>query len=175
MIDYKDVEGATSTLIDGFKLAEHIRKEKPEYFTLLSKVSVPYQVNLNNEAIYRTRRYTFGVDDNDDMSAIHLNNIDRKPLDAVSLSEARKVLSCDADEAITKMYAAMRYLHHLLIYNNQFAYKFDLHPGRMILLNNHRMFHARDELVAGFRVICGTHQSESEWLSKVESLERKYT
>ena len=176
MLEYKDVKGATSILIDGFRLAEHIRKEEPQYFTLLSNVSIPYEINLSNEAIYRTRRRTFTVDDDNEMSAIHLNNIDRKPLDAISLSEAREVLSCDADEAVTKMYAALRYLHNLLLYDgDQFVYKFDLHPGRMVLLNNHRMFHARDELVSGFRIICGMHQIESEWMSKYELLEQKYS
>ena len=109
------------------------------------------------------------------MSAVHLNNIDRKPIDEISLSEAREVLSCDADEAVTKMYEALRYLHHLLINSqDQFAYKFQLLPGRMIFLNNHRMFHARDELLAGYRIVCGTHNGESEWLSKLELLEQKY-
>ena len=144
---------------------------------MLSNVSLPYRITFNkDEAIYRKRRYTFAVDDNDEMTAVHLNNIDRKPIDEISLSEAREVLSCDADEAVTKMYEALRYLHHLLMNSqDQFAYKFQLLPGRMIVLNNHRMFHARDELLAGYRIVCGTHNGESEWLSKLELLEQKYT
>ena len=108
------------------------------------------------------------------MSGVHLNNIDRRPLDEISLSEAREVLSCDADEAITKMYQALRYLHNLLLCDEQFAYKFDLEPGRMFLLNNHRMFHARNELMGGIHTICGVHNGEAEWLSKLEVLEQRY-
>ena len=176
VIESQDVEGATSTLVDGFQLAEHIRKEEPQYFSLLNTVSLPYQLTFNkDEAVYRMRRHTFDVDDNNEMIAVHLNNIDRRPLDEISLSEAKEVLSCDADKAVTKMYQALRYLHHLLLEcHDQFAYMFDLQPGRMVLLNNHRMFHARNELLAGYRIVCGAHNGESEWLSKLEMLERKF-
>ena len=177
VIECKDVVGASSILIDGFKIAEHIRKQEPEFFSLLSKVSIPYQLLFNNgekEGVYRVRRHTFTVDNDNEMSAVHLNNIDRKPLDEISLSEAREVLSCDADEAIIKMYQALRYLHNLLLRDEQFAYKFDLEPGRMILLNNHRMFHARSELLGGSRTMCGLHHGEAEWLSKMEVLEKRY-
>ena len=178
IIEWKDVIGATSTLIDGFKIAEHIRKQEPEYFSLLSRVSIPYKLIFSKgekeEGMYRTRRHTFTVDNDNEMSAIHLNNIDRRPLDEVSLSEAREVLSCDADEAIAKTYQALRYLHNLLVRDDQFAYKFDLQPGRMIVMNNHRMFHARSELMEGSRTICGVHHGESEWLSKMEVLEQRY-
>ena len=179
VIERKDVEGATSILIDGFKIAEHIRKQEPEYFSLLNKVSVPYHIIYNKgekeEGVYRMRRYTFAVDDNNEMSAIHLNNIDRKPMDEISLSEAREALSCDAEEAMTKMYRALRYLHNLLLHDDeQFAYKFDLEPGRIMVLNNHQMLHARSELVGGFRIMSGLYNSESERLSKMEVLEQRF-
>ena len=178
VIECKDVVGASSTVIDGFKIAEHIRKQEPEYFSLLNKVSIPHQLlhskGEKDEGVYRNRRHTFTVDNDNEMSAVHLNSVDRKPLDEISLSEAREVLSCDADEAIIKMYQALRYLHNLLLCDEQFAYKFDLEPGRMILLNNHRMFHGRDELMGGFRTICGLHHGEAEWLSKMEVLEKIY-
>ena len=178
VIECKDVVGAYSSLIDGFKIAECIRKQEPEYFSLLNKVSIPHQLLFNkgekDEGVYRTRRHTFTVDNDNEMSAVHLNNIDRKPLDEISLSEAKEVLSCDADEAITKMYQALRYLHNLVMCDDQFVYKFDLEPSRMILLNNHRMFHGRSELMGGFRIICGLHNGEAEWLSKLEILEHRY-
>lgn len=176
VLESKDVEGTTSTLFDGFKIAEHIREQEPEYFALLSKVSYTYGINLNNEAIYSRRRKTFTVDDDNKVTAIHLNNIDRKPLDAKSLSEAKEALSCDNDdEAVTKLYAAMRYLHHLLLQDDRFSYKFDLQPGRMPLLDNHRMFHSRDAVTRGSRTVCGAYNGRSEWLNKLERLEEKYS
>ena len=122
------------------------------------------------------RRHTFTLNDNKEMSAVYLNNIDRKPLDEISLSEAKEVLSCDADEAVTRMYQALRYLHHLLLYDDQFAYRFDLLPGKMIVVNNHRLLHGRDEVISvnGCRGICGAHNCESEWLGTMTMLELKY-
>ena len=145
----------------------------------MNKVSLPYELIFNkgkdDEAVYRARRHTFTVDDDNEMTGLQLNNIDRKPLDEISLSEAREALSCDADEAITKMYQALRYFHNLLLCDdNQFAYKFDLQPGKMMVLNNHRMLHARTDLLRGYRILCGAHHSESEWLSKLEVLEQRF-
>ena len=173
VVDYDNVEGGTTFLTDGFKIAEYVKQQEPVYFDLLSKVSFPYQIIFKDEATYRMRRHTFTVDDNNKMSAVHLNNIDRKPLDETSLSEAKEVLSCDADEAITKMYEALRYIHQVLLRNDQFAYKVHLQPGTMMLINNHRLLHARDEVTAGFRRLYGLQISESEWQSKMKMLEWK--
>ena len=104
---------------------------------------------------------------------VYLNNTDRRPLDKISLSEAREVLSCDANEAVRKMYEAMRHLHHLLL-SEQYSYKFQpLQPGKMLLMHNYRVLHGRDEVVASVRTLHGTWTGESEWLSKMEMLERK--
>ena len=166
------VEGGASTLVDGFKVAEHIREQNPEYFSLLSRVSIPHQMTYKDEATYKMRRITFTTGNDNQLSAVYFNNTDRKPLDAISLSEAMEVLLCDADEAITKMYQALRYLHHVVL-SEQFTCRVKLQPGRMILLNNHRVLHGRDEVVAGFRRLHGTQIGESEWLSKMQMLEQK--
>ena len=106
------------------------------------------------------------------MSAVYLNGTDRRPLDAITLSEVRKVLSCDADEAMEKMYEAMRHVHRLLL-SGQFAYSFPLQSGRMLLMNNYRVLHGRDKVLGGTRTLHGTYTGESEWLSKMKMLERK--
>ena len=173
VIEYEGVQGGATILTDGFKVAEHIRNQEPVYFDLLSKVSLPYQMIFKDEAAYKMRRHTFSVDNDNEMSAIYLNNLDRKPLDEISMYEAREVLSCDSDEAMTMMYKALRYFHHALLCDDQFAYKLRLQPGRMMLINNHRLLHAREKIVAGFRGMCGLQIGESEWQSKMKMLEWK--
>ena len=175
MTKCEGVEGARSTMIDGFKIAEHIRAQEPEYFALLSKVSLPYQLTFKDQGTYKMRRYTFATDDENEMSEVHLNNIDRRPIDSTSLSEAKEVLSCDDNEAIRKMYQALRYLYQLVLCDKQFAYRFDLTPGKMLLMHNHRIFHARDEVVAGVRSVYGIHNGKLEWLGKMKLLESKYS
>ena len=166
------IEGGNTILVDGFSLAEQIRKENPEHYALLSNVSLPYQMTYKDEATYKKRRITFTNDEDGQLRVVYLNNTDRRPLDEISLSEAREVLSCDANEAVRKMYEAMRHLHHLLL-SEQYSYKFPLQPGKMLLIHNYRMLHGRDEVVAGMRTLHGTWTGESEWLSKMEMLERK--
>ena len=53
--------------------------------------------------------------------------------------EAREVLSCDSDEVMAMMYKALWYFHQVLLCDDQFACKFWLQPGRMMLINNHRL------------------------------------
>ena len=171
-MESEGIKGGNTILVDGFKLAQQIQKENPEHYALLSNVSIPYQMIYKDEAFYKSRRVTFTTDENDRMSAIYLNGTDRRPLDAISLLEAREVLSCDPDEAIKKMYKAMRHLHHLLL-SEQLAYRFPLESGKMLLMHNYRVLHGRDKVIAGTRTLYGAYVGESEWQSKMKMLERK--
>ena len=172
LMESNGIEGGNTILVDGFKLAEQIKKENPEHYMLLSNVSIPYQMTYKDEATYNKRRVTFTHDEDGQLNVVYLNNTDRRPLDAITLSEAREVLSCDANEAVRKMYEAMRHLHQLLL-SDQYGYKFPLQPGKMLLMHNYRVLHGRDEVVAGVRTLHGTWTGESEWLSKMKMLERK--
>ena len=58
-----------------------------------------------------------------------------------------------------------------MVLSEQFTCRVQLQPGRMILLNNHRVLHGRDEVVAGSHRLHRTQIGESEWLSKLEILE----
>jgi len=170
VIAYEDAVGGRSVLVDGFKLGGHMKQHFPEYFSLLSNVSIPYKLTFKDAANYHTRRYTFSVDSDGNPSGMHFNHIDRQPLDEESLYQAKEVLSCDADIAMKKMYQAIRCFHQL-IYSDQFTYKFDLRPGRMLMMNNKRVLHAREEFISGYRSVCGVYHTEQEWLSKLEKLE----
>ena len=172
VIAYREGEGGGSVLVDSFKLGHYMKEHCPEYFTLLSNVSIPYKLTFKGAANYHIRRCIFSVDSDGDPKYVHYNHIDRQPLDEESLYQAKEVLSCDADEAMKKMYQAIRYFHQLL-YSDQFAYKFDLRPGTMLMLNNKRMLHAREEFISGFRSICGVSITEQEWLCKLEKLENE--
>jgi len=107
-------EGTDSILIDSFRLASEVKKHNVEYFDLLSKVSLTYTSKLFSDSrdgalhsgIYEEYPTTFTVDRNGEVVKIHLSQADRKPMDSIALSQAMKILSCDADEAMDKMYKA---------------------------------------------------------------------
>ncbi|XP_065895960.1 uncharacterized protein [Dysidea avara] len=170
MLVYKDALGASSVLVDGFKLGEYMRQHFAEYFSLLSHVSFHCHLNFHGNN-YNMRRFTFGVDSSGNLKTIHFNNYDRQPLDE-SLYQAKELLSCDDDdEAMRKMYPGIRCFHQLL-YSDRFHNKFDLRPRRMLMYNNKRVLHSRKQLISGFRVVCGLFHSEQEWLSKLEKMEQ---
>jgi len=172
VLTLKDPVGGNSVLVDGFKLGHHMQQNFPVYFSLLSNVSIPYYLTFKDGADYHIRRNIFLVDSDGNPSGLHFNHIDRQPLDEESLYQAKEVLSCDADVAMEKMYQAIRCFHKLL-YSDQFTQKFFLLPGRMLIHNNKRMLHAREEFISGFRSLCGVYNSEQEWLGKMEKLERE--
>ena len=67
-LEYVSGEGGDTTLTDGFKIASYIKQHCPESFTLLSNVSILYKIafkgkSLNDEAVYKSRQYTFTVND----------------------------------------------------------------------------------------------------------------
>jgi len=172
-------EGTDSSLVDSFRVASEVKKHNLEYFDLLSKVSIPYKNVLSEtregvqySGIYEENPTTFTVDQNGEVVKIRLNQVDRQPMDSVTLTQAMKVLSCDADEAMDKMYKAFRYLHSL-IYDPKYTLKFCLKPGTLMLCNNHRLLHGRDKFTKdmGRRKACGLYVSQDEWHAKLKMLE----
>lgn len=172
-------EGTDSILIDSFRLASEVKKHNMEYFDLLSKVSLTYKNKFSetkdgifHNGIYEEHPTTFTVDRNGEVTKIRLAQADRKPMDSIALAQAMKVLSCDADEAMDKMYKALHYLYSL-IYDPKYTYRFRLKPGTLMLCNNHRLLHGRDEFTKGMgrRKTCGLYVSQDEWHAKMKVLE----
>ena len=157
-------------ILDGFRVAEHIRQTKPNYFTLLSKVSIPYHLSYKDGS-YRARKIVFPVNGDGEVIDVYLNHDDRKPLDSQSQKEILSASGCDPDEAVAKFYAAIRHLH-TLIYGKQFVHEFTLAPGQLLVINNRRLFHGRKEF-SGYRKLCGAIINREEYQSTLEILENK--
>jgi len=158
-------------LLDGFRIAEHVRKTHPRYFTLLSKVSVHFIVDYP-DGFYHARQTFFTVNHEGEVVKVNYNYCDRQPFDAQSIDEMQSVLGCDPNEAVSTYYKAMRYLHGLL-YSNKFVYKTKLLPSTLLVFNNHRLLHGRKEF-NGHRKLCGTSINSEEWESKLKLLEAKH-
>ena len=168
-VEYKG-EGGESMLLDGFSVAEHIRRAHPEYFTLLSKVSILFKVDYG-DGFYNTRKTFFDVNYEGEVSRVNYNYLDRQPLDTQSVDEIQNVLGCDSNKAVITYYKAMRFLHGLL-YSNKFLYEIKLLPGMLLVFNNHRLLHGR-KAFNGHRKLCGTSIDAGEWENKFKLLEYK--
>lgn len=155
-------------LLDGFSIAEHIRQTHPDYFALLSKVSILFKVDYG-DGFYHTRKTFFNVNHEGEVIRINYNYLDRQPFDVQSIDEMQNVLGCDSDKAIITYYKAMRHLHGLL-YGNKFLYEIKLLPGMLLAMNNHRLLHGRRAL-NGHRKLSGTKIDSDEWENKLRQLE----
>lgn len=149
-------------------MAEHIRQMNPKYFDLLSKVSIPFEVDYT-DGFYRARKTYFQTNHEEEVVKVNYNCWDRKPLDAQSVDEIKNVLGCDTDEAITTYYKA---LHCLLdcLYGNKFIYEIKLLPGMFLVFNNQRVIHGRREFT-GHRKLCGGNINCEEWESSLRLME----
>lgn len=156
-------------ILDGFQMAEDIRQTHPDYFILLSKVSIPYHLNYKN-GTYRSRKIVFPVNKKEVVD-VYLNHDDRRPLDKQSHIEIQSASGCDPNDAVTRFYSAIRHLH-TLIYDDQFVYELTLAPGQLLVINNRRLFHGRKKF-SGYRKLCGAIINREEWQSTLEILENK--
>ena len=158
-------EGGESMLLDGFSVAEHIRRTHPEYFTLLSKVSILFKDY--GDGFYHTRKTFFNVNYEGEVIRVCYNYLDRQPFDTQSIDEMQNVLGYDSNKAVITYYKAMHLLHGLL-YSNKFLYEIKLLPGMLLVFDNHRLLHALN----GYRKLCGTSVDCGEWESKLKLLEK---
>ena len=165
-----DGKGGETMILDGFRVAEHIRQTQPDHFTLLSKVFIPYHLSYE-DGTYRARKIIFPVNEEGEVVDVYLNHDDRRPLDNQSQKEIQSASGCDPNEAVAKFYAAIRHLH-TLIYGDQFVHELILAPGQLLVINNRRLFHGRKEF-SGYRKLCGAVINREEYQSTLEILENK--
>ena len=149
-------------------MAERIRQINPKYLTLLSKVSIPFEVDYF-DAFFRARKTFFQTNHKGEVIKVNYNDWDRKPLDAQSIDEIQNVLGCDTDEAIVTFYKALRCLHDLMC-GDKFVYEIKLSPGMFLVFNNQRVIHGRREFT-GHRKLCGCHVNCEDWESKLRLLD----
>ena len=161
-------EGGESKLLDGFCVAEHIRQMNPEYFSLLSKVSIPFEVDYP-DGFFHARKTFFQTDHKGEVVKVNYNYWDRKPLDAQSVDEMQSVLGGDPDKAMITYYKALHCLHNLL-YGDKFIYEIKLSPGMLLVFNNQRVIHGRREF-SGHRKLCGGSINCEEWESTLRLME----
>ena len=162
-------KGGESRFVDGFCVAERIRQTNPKYLTLLSKVTIPFEVDYA-DAFFRARKSFFQTNQEGEVIKVNFNDWDRRPLDAQSIDEMQSALGCDTDEAVGTYYKALHCLHDLM-YGDKFTYEIKLLPGMLLVFNNQRMIHGRRELT-GHRTLCGSQINCEDWESTLRLLEK---
>jgi trimethyllysine dioxygenase len=149
-----DGTGGESTLVDGFKVAEHIRRTDPAAFEVLSAVKVPAHY-LGDGVHLRAEHPVIGLDRNGDFAQIAYNNYDRAPF---RLRAPRQQL----------FYAALKRFNQLI---NDPAYEITMRlaPGTALLFDNWRTLHGR-RAFQGYRWLCGAYLNKEDVDSKLRVL-----
>lgn len=149
-----DGSGGDSTLVDGFKVADQIRRTDPLAFQTLSSVKVPAQY-LGDGVHLRAEHSVIALDHNGDFSQIAYNNYDRAPF---RLPTPR----------MNSFYRALN-LFNRAINDPSNEITLRLLPGTALLFDNWRTLHGR-RAYQGFRRLCGAYLNKEDFDSKLRVL-----
>jgi trimethyllysine dioxygenase len=149
-----DGTGGESTLVDGFKVAEQIRKSDPLAFEVLAGVKVPAHY-LGDGVHLKAEHPVIGLDGNGDLTQIAYNNYDRAPF---ALAGPR----------MAAFYRALK-LFNQLINDPSNEISMRLAPGAALLFDNGRTLHGR-RAYQGYRRLCGAYLNREDFDSKLRVL-----
>jgi trimethyllysine dioxygenase len=149
-----DGTGGESTLVDGFQVADRIRRSDPEAFEALTQVKVPAHY-LGDGVHLRAEHPIIELDHHGDYRQIAYNNYDRAPF---RLPTAR----------MRVFYRALS-LFNELINDPSYEITMRLAPGTALLFDNWRTLHGR-RAYQGFRRLCGAYLNKEDVDSKLRVL-----
>lgn len=154
-----DASGGESILVDGFKIAEHMREHFADEFQSLSTIPMSFY-NKDKNSDYRYRATAIVTDDNDHVVEVRLANFLRGPIDV----PAHQTMA---------LYKAYRCFIQLTR-ETRFQFFHRLNKGELIVFDNRRVLHARNafDLQTGRRHLQGCYVDRDELLSRIRVLER---
>jgi trimethyllysine dioxygenase len=156
-------EGGHTLLVDGFHIANLIRKNYPEHFKTLSTFRIPTHSAGDKEMLLRpTPHAGFPLIQLDphtkEIFQIRYNNHDRSVLSG-------RIASAKEIEAF---YAALRvWYDYVTAKENEHWTK--MQPGRAVIVDNWRVMHGRSGFT-GNRRLCGAYLNWDDYQSRVATI-----
>jgi trimethyllysine dioxygenase len=148
--------GGENVLIDGFRIAEIMRRDSPADFQLLTEIAIPGQYIDEGRGIHlMARRPLFRLDDSGTLVQVSYNNYDRAPL---ALPPARQ----------RAFYRALA-TFNALCNEPSLQHRRRLLPGSVLLFDNWRVLHARDAYT-GYRRLAGVYLNKEDVESRLRFL-----
>jgi trimethyllysine dioxygenase len=149
-----DGTGAENTLVDGFRVAETIRRTDPGAFTSLTSVRVPAQY-LGDGVHLRASHPIIELDETGAYRQIAYNNYDRAPFRL-------------PPHQMEAFYHALG-LWNRLVNDPRYEIAINLRPGTALLFDNWRTLHGR-RAYQGYRRLCGAYLNREDFESKLRVL-----
>jgi gamma-butyrobetaine dioxygenase len=151
------VEGGESLFVDGAAVAAELRRTHPDDFRLLCETLVPFY-NEHDAYDMRARQRVIELDDQGDIAGV---TISQHMADVF-----------DHDQRFLDAYYPAFCRFGRLLQDPRFVMRFRLTAGECIVLDNHRIVHARAAFVAqsGERHLRGTYTDRGELRSRWRKL-----
>jgi trimethyllysine dioxygenase len=155
---YFDGSGGQSTIVDGWRIADELRRAAPQHFETLTRVNVPGQY-IGDGVHLMASRPIFRLDHTGALTQVSFNNSDRAPF----------LLSADE---MTAFYDALR-AFEMLANDERLMWSHVLRPGEAMLFDNWRVLHGR-RAYTGRRHLCGAYINHEDFESglRMASLSR---
>jgi gamma-butyrobetaine dioxygenase len=152
--------GGDSIFVDGFAIADTLRRTSPEDFALLSSIPMPFW-NKDTKTDYRCSAPVIQIDREGEVSEVRCANFLRGPLDA-------------PEDQVAGYYHAYRHFIRLGR-ESRFRVQRRLEPGDVWVFDNRRVLHARTAFdpSTGRRHLQGCYVDRDELLSRIRILERQ--
>ncbi len=154
-----DARGGASVFVDGFAVAEALRREAPEDFRSLCELPIEFR-NKDRRSDYRCLAPLIALDALGNVSEIRIANFLRGPFDAPA-------------QRMSELYRAYRHFIGLTR-QPRFQLVRRLEAGQMWCFDNRRTLHARREFdpASGARHFQGCYIDRDELLSRIRVLQR---
>ena len=158
---YNETKGGFSTVVDGFAIAEYLKKNHKDSFKILSTTKVRYRF-VDKNVILENWGEMIELDENRNTKQIRHSH----RLDYVPILEKNK---------LEKFYKA-RKLFSKLCASKKFELKFKLETGDIIMFDNYRTLHGRTSFdeQGGKRFLKGCYIDHDSTEGKLRFLERKF-
>jgi len=156
-----EVSGGFSTLVDGFKVAKHLKENNPKYFEILTRIKVKFKFT-DKDVILENKGELIELNELGNFKQIRFNT----RLDYVPVLEKNQLdLYYKARKKISDLYNS-----------EKFKIEFKLMPGDIIMMDNHRLLHGRTvyDTSEGKRFLQGCYIDHDSSEGKLRHLQRKF-
>jgi gamma-butyrobetaine dioxygenase len=156
-----EVSGGFSTLVDGYTVTEHLKKEDPEAYKILSEIKVRFKFTDKN-VVLEDWSELIHLDENKEFKQVRFS----PRLDYVPMLEKNK---------LDLYYKSRKKLSDL--YNSEKnRIKFRLGPKDLIMMDNYRILHGRTKFdpKEGKRFLQGCYIDFDSTEGKLRHLKRKF-
>jgi gamma-butyrobetaine dioxygenase len=155
------VEGGDSIVVDGFKIAQRLKRETAKHFNSLTTYPARFEYRGSAGVRLKAKRPLIELGPDGELLAVRFNNRSLAPLTDIPFAD------------MADYYAAYRRFAEL-VEDPAMAITFKLAPGELFIVDNTRVLHARKPFSSsGRRWLQGCYADKDGLLSTLDAIEEE--